>query len=421
MAKKRHILCPYCFNGFDNNEVEYQCENMERDSNGEYRCERDIDHNFNTHWKVEGTQIRHIFTPKKGLFSSFTGPSLEQSKCNRCGYPSRRFVCPHCHNWLPSNMIEEGSEIISVVGGPASGKTNYIVALIHQLRKYGHKLRLQVTPQQVYRDNHPEESTQNLFKNKDNQLFKDYQVLNKTAVEDTTQKIPWIFQLKHLDTKKTIYLVFYDTAGENFNDESSVSNNVKYLQYSEGVIVVLDTLSLNKIQEIIKSKGLSDLSDISTPIEDTGTTLNNFISNKAKDLHKKPFAFVFSKFDTVLNNARDMGFSTDAFFDGSSFADSSYINSGKFDVQKIDEISDTIKGALCEYWNDGNEADFVSGAEANWGDNHKFFGVSSFGCMPSDAGELEEVKPYRVMDPLVWILYKLGGFEIQTINEPKKK
>ena len=156
MAKKRHILCPYCFNGFNNSEVEYQCENMERDSNGEYRCERDIDYNFNTHWKVEGTQVRHIFTPKKGFLSSFTGPSLEQSKCNRCGYPSRRFVCPHCHNWLPSNMIEEGSEIISVVGGPASGKTNYIVALIHQLRKYGHKLRLQVTPQQVYRDNHPE-------------------------------------------------------------------------------------------------------------------------------------------------------------------------------------------------------------------------------------------------------------------------
>ena len=55
MAKKRHILCPYCFNGFNNSEVEYQCENMERDSNGEYRCERDIDQNFNIHWKVEGT------------------------------------------------------------------------------------------------------------------------------------------------------------------------------------------------------------------------------------------------------------------------------------------------------------------------------------------------------------------------------
>ena len=39
-------------------------------------------------------------------------------------------------------MIEKGSEIISVVGGPASGKSNYIVALIHQLLKYQSKLGL---------------------------------------------------------------------------------------------------------------------------------------------------------------------------------------------------------------------------------------------------------------------------------------
>ena len=52
-----------------------------------------------------------------------------------------------------------------------------------------------------------------------------------------------------------------------------------------------------------------------------------------------------------------------------------------------------------------------------WGDNARFFGVSALGAMTNenlqiDIPEKQEVKPFRVMDPLIWVLHKLGGFGI---------
>ena len=90
---------------------------------------------------------KHVFFPKIGLRDKLFGYKPRACECDVCGAPSTRFVCPHCNNWLPTEMIEKGSEIISVIGGPASGKSNYIVALIQQLQKYGYKLTLgQILP-----------------------------------------------------------------------------------------------------------------------------------------------------------------------------------------------------------------------------------------------------------------------------------
>ena len=52
-----------------------------------------------------------------------------------------------------------------------------------------------------------------------------------------------------------------------------------------------------------------------------------------------------------------------------------------------------------------------------WGDNARFFGVSALGAMTNenlqiDIPENQEVKPFRVRDPLIWVLHKLGGFGI---------
>ena len=52
-----------------------------------------------------------------------------------------------------------------------------------------------------------------------------------------------------------------------------------------------------------------------------------------------------------------------------------------------------------------------------WGDNARFFGVSALGAMTNsdmkiDIPDNESVKPFRVMDPLIWVLHKIGGFGI---------
>lgn len=415
MATKT-ILCPYCFEEFNNNEAWYQCESEERDQNGEYRCERVHREEYDRYWKSEGLYLRNVWPQKSGLGARLFGAKFDARKCPECGYKSRRFVCPHCFNWLPTDMIENGAEIISVIGSPSSGKTNYIVSLIHQLRKYGYKMDLQVAPTQIYRDNHKDESTQNMFKKLDNQLFRDNQVLMKTAVNKA--EIPWIFHLSQQDTGKHIYLVFYDTAGEKFNEAQSLKSNARYFEKSVANIVLLDVLSVDDIKRVLKKKGYDALAGKpSAPLENIQFTLTN-LDDKA--VFSKPTAFVFSKFDAVIDNAEDMGIATDEFCVGDDKLDSGYVKSGKVDFRKINAISETIEGAL-EEWGEGDFCKFAhrwgaktkKGIEPNNPDNnYKFFGVSAFGSMPDDTDSLGEVKPYRVMDPLVWILHKLGQFKI---------
>ena len=419
MAKK--ILCPYCFEEFDNTEALYQCESDERNMDGSLRCERKSYEEYNQYWG-ENSFIRNIWPQKSGFMSRLFGSKLQPAKCPECGYLSQRFVCPHCCNWIPEEMVKNGAQIISVIGSPSSGKTNYIVALIHELMNNGYLLDLQVHPTQIYRDGYKEESTQNRFINFERQLFKDKQVLNKTQVD--AKDIPWIFHLIQQHTDQHIYLVFYDTAGERFDE--GLRNNVKYLKESSGVIILLDTLAIEHVGEVLQAEGLGnlggkvkgELNDIITPLINSGIA----------GIFSKPTAFVMSKFDAVLDHSDKLELNTDEFKRGVKRINSSYIETGKVDFDKIDAISVAIERALTGPWESGK----LVGSVKNWNsrknaslppaqqnlsdpdNNYKFFGVSALGGMPDDTLQLEKVRPYRVMDPLMWVLKKLGQFDIPS-------
>ena len=402
----KSILCPYCFETFDNTEVMVQCDNFATrtvDGKPKEICEREENRLFNEHWD-ETVMSKHVFSPSIGIIDKFFGYKPKACKCDQCGANTTRFVCPHCNNWLPTEMIEKGSEIISVIGGPASGKSNYIVALIQQLQKYGYKLQLgQILPQLVGRNK--SEYTRNLYEKAKDSIFKDHTPVAKTAI--TEHPIPWIFRLESHATKKAVYLVFYDTAGESFKDPEEIRRNAKYLEKSRAVIVLLDTLSLPYIQRILDSKKIVN-QDQATPFNETMDALNNFATDNPH-LYKRPFAFVMSKFDSVIENQEDLEFDIEPFKHNSSF-----IQTGKLSLREIDESSAMIKSYMEEHWDEGQLGyDVVN----KWGDNARFFGVSALGAMTNenlqiDIPEKQEVKPFRVMDPLIWVLHKLGGFGI---------
>jgi hypothetical protein len=51
--------------------------------------------------------------------------------------------------------------------------------------------------------------------------------------------------------------------------------------------------------------------------------------------------------------------------------------------------------------------------------NSKLFAVSSFGQAPKGVMLENDMAPYRVLDPLLWILYKIGDFDIPTVGSSK--
>lgn len=428
MVKKVNVLCPYCFKEFRREEVQIQCKNtgtvLKMNERGvsvsEDVCPLEEDEVYSNYWGTR-LRVRHIFDAKltsKELGGLFRKPqAIQQKCCPQCGTLSDNFVCPHCHNRLPVEMIEKGSEIISVIGGPYSGKSNYIVSLIHELKKYGTSIGLSVTLQQVGRKD--KDKTTNMYNEAKKTIFDHNQALDKTPA-DVKHPIPWIMKLESLKTGKAVYLVFYDTAGEAFKDADQIARDAEYLQHSKAVIVAFDTFAIPKIERILKKRNI-EVNDKISKYDETWETIKGLTQGNDK-IFSRPFAFVFTKFDVVIDNARDLDFSVASFVDeNAKFKNSSFVKTGKVSFSELNNNSSAIKKALTERWNEGTEADIVEYTTKKWGDNSMFFGLSALGGMKDGSsirtetvdGE-EVVTPVKVLDPLVWILAKLGGFGIKT-------
>ena len=398
------ITCPYCYNKFRNKDVEYQCENIETNVDGIKKCPEEVDRRFNDHWGIP-RESRHFF---KGKPFSFFSSTPKESKCDRCGKPSSRFVCPHCHNWLPTEMIAEGSEIISIVGAPNSGKTVYFFNLMRQLEKKGYLLGLTITAQDEGPDK--QKKTSMIYRNMVKLMYEDHQLPPKTPVNEGEKPVPLIFKVsnKKVGQKsgKTIYIVFYDTPGEAFQDSEQISRMAHHVSNSAGVLLFVDPYNIQKLIGTIQAA--SDEEVVAGGLQENDNVLNSLLQKvDAKQSANKPFAIVFSKIDVVLK-----GLSKEGVEELQNNIDlsknSSFFRTKKLSLSEIDQIS----GALEEISHEWDVGDMKERIRSKYKDeNIRMFAVSSLGTQP-DGDRIDDLKPYRVMDPLIWILHKMGGFDI---------
>ena len=108
-------------------------------------------------------------------------------------------------------------------------------------------------------------------------------------------------------------------------------------------------------------------------------------------------ALVFSKIDAILNN--DDLFADTSIAGMSMESNSSFLSGSGVSLSEFDSISNSLQGALMAW----DESNFVSTIRNNY-KNAKYFGISALGGQPDTANKIQKVRPYRVLDPLVWIL-----------------
>lgn len=383
MAK---IVCPYCFRDFNRSDVMFRCNND--------NCENIKDDSLSEFWGQE-RKIQPAFSNNLGTFARLLDKMPNSATCPSCNRESYSVICPHCHNRIPKPMVEKKGYIISIIGARSSGKTNYITVLIDQLMMHGEKLgELGIMASGISDDS--KDNTQNRYANDFyNVLFKRKELPPQTQVGDKKSKVPLIYTI-HNKNVPPLYLVFYDTAGENFNERKNIENNVRFLDESDAVIFLFDTFAIPYVHEKLNLK-----QDIELEYD---VILANIIEHftdgnkeKAAKHFKKPMALAFSKIDAILQNA-------DAFADtsipGMSLDQNSpYLQGNGVSMSDIDGMSDGIRTAL-KLWKQGN---FINNVEANY-KNLKYFGFSALGSAPNDDGTVTSINPYRVLDPLVWIL-----------------
>lgn len=396
MASK--FVCPYCFTSVEFGHVQFRCA-------GRRIC--------------PGGGPDEPLSRYKGLPFPEIGPEYfagtsrgwkmpEEGSCPQCLTVSRIRVCPACHNQLPANIDTDDQIIISLIGTRGSGKSNYVGVLINELRKrtmlsFGNSVFRLMTDedQKVYNDN-----------------FGDYLYprtggparlieqtrTNLTGGSSFAQRRPilgtlLIEQKKLFKTiRKAITLVFFDSAGEDFESEETLEVVSRYIAQSQGIIFLVDPLTQRSIvSQIDETKaqlsGEASYSDVSDPTDVINRVID--IIRRTKNLSDAkqidtPTAVAFSKLD-VLKDILPPG--------AILSRPSPHTRSGSFIEADTQAVDLEIRGLL-QAW---DSADLVATAGANF-KNLNFFAFSALGRAPKSDGTIDPPMPERIEDAFLWIL-----------------
>lgn len=397
MALKSKFICPFCFEEHKLSEAQFRCTNR--------RCKDVPDMELT---KYENGDESNPMQRKICFPVQMKGMTFPKSgKCPECGSDSYAVVCPSCHNKLPESTLMGKDMIISVVGSRDTGKSHFVGVIINELIE---RISVKFDGAMTGFDDTMQRYKAGAYQ----KLYCDLQKLDLTpsSVENVNNGAykPLIFtlQLKHKSFFKqsidSFTLVFFDTAGEDLNDEDTMSTVNKYICKSSGIIFLLDPMQIPEVRNQLDENTVTRASSVdwkqATRSDDIMSRVSNLIRNdkKMKSSQKIdiPVAAVFSKFDAIASLVPE----------GSTVLDTSPHCSEKcFDMSDWHNVDSEIRSLLTEW---GAES-FVSQVDVNYTD-YSYFAVSALGLNnnPKEDRRIERPRPHRIEDPLLWILKENG-------------
>jgi len=361
MAK---FTCPFCIREYDKNKVLYVCPDC-----GE------------------------VSTPK-----AFEKEPIKCKNANCHGLATLR-KCPGCGQAIPKMALETPNLPFSIVGVSNSGKTNYITVMLHELGKSS-GLRLALGHQTKETLDHQNDNYRRIYE-------------EHTRPESTQagESMPQIWYIKNLQKRSgnnvpTYTFTIFDGAGEDHENNLDPSSTVcRYINASKAIILAIDPLVLSKIRKggvvdpKVMTNSLGGYAGATKNAEDVINSVAGYIKQargiKSGQILNIPVAVLLTKFDTLINHK---SFGPQALIRGKSLN----IRNGKVDTTEIAQVDEEIRNFL----NEIGESAFINSLESHFKEFY-FFGVSSYGSPPKDAYTLvENIRPHRVLDPILWLFKK---------------
>jgi len=307
-----------------------------------------------------------------------------------------KLVCPHCHNELPSQFGTTDSYTIALIGAKEAGKSHFVAVLIHELtNRVGQSFNASL--------NALDEQTIQRYR----QDFRRYVYEKREVIPATLSaralinvRYPLVYRFS-LEKRKTLFnglsvstLVFFDTAGEDLTHLDLMSTETKYLANSDGIIFLLDPLQIPAVRDQI-NRSVALPSENTEPQEIIGRVAQLIRKSHKSGQNSKiktPIALAFSKVDAM----RDL-------FDPASPVRHAANHDGYFNTTEAEQVNDSMRAHVAEWVGPGLDLFLQHNFET-----FSYFGVSALGSPPDSQGRLPMgVAPFRVEDPLLWILYKL--------------
>lgn len=461
------IICPYCFEKFNHDDVlfraetcfneddvleEYEIDMMEDGPEKEKtRYENDLKREFligereeyKNYWSRFGgtteqtrrratsgsmTQFvenykKPIISPKNRRVVKFdnadgSGVSYDRDDFLSSvtdvfnGHTSSR-VCPKCFNPLPRNYGKYPVKFISVIGITGAGKTVYLSSLLDNMYEYADKIGM-----------NPINNDSVNFFIEQNKIQKDVVLPQGTLPERMSQPLCYHLHYFHQGkgVSETSTFVIYDIAGENCVDDRSVENFGQFILHSDGIIILQDPKQFQRIYGEAHMMANSVL-----------RTINNLFVGT--DYCSIPIALCISKCDRLIDD-------------------------GMFDGQLVEMLNEPVKSAenfkgFCavDYNKISKAIDEFYRRQDNPTrtalmksfDCFNYFAVSSLNCRLVESGETSDISqekilmpaetphPMRIEEPLFWLFNQFGFInsdvdiddyavvgKISKLNEEKK-
>ena len=292
--------------------------------------------------------------------ASFTGRSFLASKCPNS----------NCSGELPAANSKHFS--ITVMGGNNSGKAAFLSAFLHLYKAViRHKRFLTV-------EGHPG----NYF----NELNEMYNSGNPSDNKESRT-----YSIIHKYGKmKTDSLVLYDTLARFIVDDS-YPRPPKYFGFCNGIILIIDPLSVKHVQREFKDEKGKEARD--DPFDDTNQMIIQFIQKyntirgfPAGTMSSIPVAVVINKVD-VDNVKREVGRDRiKALYSANPSAYKNNLNEARNQICR-------------EYLDKVGLINVLNNIDGNFS-NVSFFPVSALGHAPEEG---KAFKPIGVMEPVAWI------------------
>jgi hypothetical protein len=312
------------------------------------------------------------------------------------GVAYRQKFCPAGH-LLPVTADRQESLTVGLIGAKYSGKTHYVGALVNRL--FGRTAEdLGIGPWGLTDDTNRRYERE--FKAP---LFDDHKELPMTIGTPAPLIYEVRLDLPGRDQFRSVNLALYETAGESLWDPEKARETVQYLSVAAGVILLVDPLQIDSVRERLPAS-------FTRPRKDPEATPTSIINNIRGILEEHqmstvlsvPVAVVLAKCDVL----RDAGLiEPNRLW---CMEDKRHI--GYFHSDWHEDMSGMM-GEYLRRWDINAYATVVSQFP-----RHAFFGVSSTGCA-SQGGRYEFVSPWRVEDPLVWLLTELGVLPTKQEHE----
>lgn len=379
------LACPYCYHRIDGSRLWFQCTG--RGGPGRDGCQRSVDEA-----RRRETGFNEASLPSFPPPGRLPLPAARQANCPTCGSLSGIRACPCCHTPVSANFGDSRSPLIAMVGAKGTGKTVYLTTLAHELRtglrrRFDADVRMISGPANFSIDT----------------MFREGALFEQTRAARGGRSEPIVFEWRRqvkvagiLPRFQTTYLSFYDTAGEDLTNLATV-HDLTYLGAADALILLLDPFMIPQARDLIKIP--------STAVRSNELTVDvvNRVTEKLRASHgisprsniKMPVAVAFAKIDAFFKILGE---------------DHPLVRppapSVAYDEEAGQQTHEYVRAMLHEWGAD----DIDMHLRLNYS-NFRYFAVSSLGAEPDyELAPTEKairesgVQPFRVDEPLVWLL-----------------